>query len=160
MSEMFKFPAETPLQGPSSNFPTLDLRNNQIILDYDATTEEAAIFRGVLPSNYAGAGFTVGIRWAASGVTTGNVVWGVSFERQQADSHDMDADSFATEKTVTDAAPGTDGQHTKAEITFSNSEIDGLLAGELFRVKVARKAADASDTMAADAELLGVEAAE
>ena len=43
------------------------------------------------------------------------------------------------------------------EIAFSNAQIDGLLAGEAFRLRVSRDATNGADTMAGDAELFGIE---
>lgn len=143
---------------PSSNYATLDSRNSILVLDFDATTSESAIFRGVLPAHYAGGGLTVDVFWLATSATTGDVVWGGSIERDNNGGTDLDSDSFATEQTSTAVTTsGTSGIVNKSTITFtSGANMDSLAAGEPFRFKLARKPADAGDTMAGDAELHSV----
>jgi hypothetical protein len=147
---------------PSSNFSTFDSRNAHLVLNFDHTTAESCYFEGVLPRNYSGGGITVGIQWMAATATSGNVVWGVSFERHQAGTDDLDSDSFAAEKTVTSAVPGTSGHVVYATIAFTDgAEIDSIAVGEHFRIKVRRVASDAADTMNADdAQLLSIEVRE
>lgn len=141
---------------PAANYATLDTRNARAVLDFDTTTSEAAIFTGVLPADYSGAGITVHIYCALSTATSGTVGWLVSIERTDASSLDIDADSFAGAQTVTAVAvPGTSGQVLKMSINISNgANMDSLAAGELFRIKIARDVAN--DTAAGDAELLRV----
>lgn len=140
---------------PASAYATLDSRNSILLLDFDDTTDESAVFLGVLPRNYAGGGVTVTLHWAATSATTGNVVWEVAWERMNTD---MDADSFATGNTATTACNGTSGILTTSAITFTNgAQIDSVAVGEPFRIKVTRDANNGSDTMTGDAELVAVE---
>lgn len=143
---------------PASNYATQDLRNVHPVLDFDTTTEESIYFEGVLPRNYSGGGLTAYVHWMASTATSGGVVWGGSIERHDASSLDLDADSFATEQTGTGTAPGTSGMILVTSITFSSgANMDSLAVGESFRLKIARKVSDGSDTMAGDAELFKIE---
>jgi hypothetical protein len=135
---------------PSSNYATLDTRNQHPCLDFDGTTSESAAFSDVLSSGYAGGGLTVTLFIAATSATSGDCKFEASFERM---TTDLDADSFATAKNVTITVSGTSGIITTGAISFSNSEIDGLSAGEGYRLKVARLPADAADTIASDIEL-------
>jgi len=145
-------------QPPASNFATLDLRNSISVLDFDASTAEAAVFLGVLPRHYAGGGLTVTIIWAASSATSGNCKWNAEIERIADGGHDIDADSFASAQTATEATNGTSGIATYTTIAFtSGAQMDSLAAGEAFRLRVTRDAADGGDTMTGDAELLAVE---
>src|SRR3990167_5271782 len=138
---------------PAANYATFDTRNGILVLDFDGTTEETVIFRGVLPSHYAGGGLTIDLYWMATSATSGDVVWGGSIERAQEGGTDQDADSFAAEQTATSTANGTSGIKTKTTLTFTSGAVmDSLAAGEPFRLKIARKAADAADTMTGDAE--------
>ena len=93
---------------------------------------------------------------AATSATTGTVGWDVAFERIDASSLDIDADSFATAQTITAVTvPGTSGQVIKSSVAISNgANIDSLAAGEAFRVRVRRDVAN--DTATGDAELLRV----
>lgn len=148
-------------QPPSSNAATFDLRNGHLVLEFDQTTIETAVFPGTLPRNYAGGGLTVRIEWMGDGVTTGDVVWGASFERHDAAGTDLDSDSFAAEQTATGTTAGTDGAVRYTAITFTDgAQIDSLAVSEGYRLKIRRVASDGSDTMAADAQLLRVEVQE
>lgn len=143
---------------PSSAFATLDARNRHLVLDFDDSTDEAAVFRGILPRNYGGGGITVYLHWAATSATTGNCIWDVSFERIGEGQQDIDADGFAAVQSVTATAPGTSGHLDIASIAFTDGgQMDSVAVGEGFRLKVNRDANNASDTMTGDAELWGVE---
>lgn len=148
----------TPAQGiqPASNFATFDLRNGHLVADFDATTGEALIFEDVLPRNYAGGGITVYVRSAATSATSGTIGWLVAFERV-GDVQDMDADSFASDQTITAATvSGTSGIPTTSNVAVSNgANIDSLAVGESFRLRVTRDVAN--DTATGDAELISVE---
>jgi hypothetical protein len=139
---------------PATAFATLDTRNSIAVLDFDAATDESAIFSGVIPegANLA-SGLKIRLAWMATSATSGNVRWGVQLMRCNTD---LDADSFDTSTLVTSAANGTSGIVTVAELTATN--IDSLAVGDTFRIKISRDADDAaSDTMSGDAELIAVE---
>jgi len=141
-------------QPPATNFATLDTRNSFLVLEFDATTQESANFIGVIPEGASLTnGLTVRLWWMSDTQTSGNVRWGVSFERVGTDN---DADSFSSVTEATGAANGTSGIETVTSITAT--AIDSLVAGDRFRLRVARIAADATnDTMTGDAQLVAVE---
>ena len=142
---------------PSSNYATLDTRNGHPVLDFDTTTQETAIWTGVLPRHYAGGGITVYIHWAATSATTGTIGWDVSFERIGDGSQDIDADGFATAQTVTAATvPGTSGNVDITNVAITDgANIDSIAVGEAFRIRVRRDVAN--DSASGDAELVAVE---
>ena len=144
----------TDNQPPASVFATLDTRNSIAVLDFDAATDESAVFVGIMPEAASlGSGLIVRLSWMATTATSGNVRWGVQFERSNTD---LDADSFDTAVEATAAANGTSGILTTTAITVTT--IDGITAGDVFRLKVFRNADDATnDTMTGDAELVAVE---
>jgi hypothetical protein len=141
-------------QPPSTAFATLDTRNSIAVLDFDAATDENAVFVGIMPEAASlGSGLIVRLHWMATTATSGNVRWGVQFERSNTD---LDSDSFDTAVEATAAANGTSGIITTTAITVTT--IDGITAGDVFRLKVFRNADDATnDTMTGDAELVAVE---
>jgi hypothetical protein len=142
---------------PAANFATLDTRNGHPCLDFDATTQEIAIFRAMLPRNYGGGGITVYLHHGASSATSGTIGWDVAFERIGDGQQDVDADGFATAQAVTPATvPGTSGLVDIVNAAISNgANIDSIAVGEMFRIRVRRDVAN--DTAAGDAELYMVE---
>ena len=56
---------------PSASFATLDTRAGYLVLDFDDTADESAIFRFAVPNNYSGGGFTVKVLWMATSATSG-----------------------------------------------------------------------------------------
>lgn len=142
---------------PSQDYATLDTRNQHPVLDFDSTTNESALFSGVMPRHYAGNGLTVYLHYAMSSATSGSVDWDVAFERISDQQQDIDVDGFAAAKSVDGTTvPGTSGLVDVASIDFNGgSEIDNIVCGEGFRFKVMRDAVN--DTATSDAELLFVE---
>lgn len=150
----------TPLHNepPSSNYATLDTRNLHPVLDFDATTNESAVFSAVMPQHYAGTtGVTVYVHYAMSSATANTVDWDVAFERIGDQQLDIDSDSFAAVNSVDNTTvPGTSGLVDIANVAFTDgADMDSVAAGEGFRLKVTRDAA--SDDAAGDAEILFVE---
>jgi hypothetical protein len=124
------------------------------VVDFDAAVDESAIFSGVIPENAnLASGLQISLAWMATSATSGNCRWGVQIERC---TTDLDTDSFDTATEATGAANGTSGIATLTSITVT--AIDGLTAGDTFRIRVFRNADDATnDTMTGDAELIAVE---
>lgn len=148
---------------PHAYFPTAtayatrDTRNNTPVLDFDADTDESALWLEMLPVRYAGGGLTVEIVFAATSATSGDVVWAAQIERVGAEVQDLDADGFASAKTMTVTTSSTSGYTKTASLAFTNgAEMDYVAAGEAFRVKVYRDADNAADTATGDAELVAV----
>lgn len=146
---------------PAAAFATLDLRPTSLhpVLDFDGATDEEAVWTGVLPSNYGGSGLDVNIFWAATSATSGNVRWQAAFERMDASSLDIDADSFAAFQSAGGVPPGTNGQIIKTTVAFTDgAQMDSLAAGEMFRLKIRRDADGTSgtDDQTTDMELLAV----
>lgn len=150
----------TPLHNepPASNNATLDTRNSHPVLDFDATTNESAVFSAVMPRHYAGTtGVTVYLHYAMSSAEADTIDWDVAFERIGDQQLDIDGDSFAAVNSVDNTTvPGTTGLVDIVNVTFTDgADMDSVAVGEGFRLKVTRDAA--SDDAAGDAELLFVE---
>lgn len=145
-------------QPPATNYAAVTVRNGHLVLAFDTTTQQTAIFAGVMPRNYAGGGLTVALAWMAATATTGTIGWGVTFERMNAANHDLDADAFATEQIITAATvDATSGKVTVTSIaiTAGAAGTDSLAAGDAFRIRIRRDVA--TDTATGDAHLLSVE---
>jgi hypothetical protein len=144
---------------PAANFAQIDSRNNHVCMAFDAATAESVIFSGILPGDYAGTGLSVDLLWTAATAVAGNCVWQVAVERVGVGVLDIDADNFSAAQSATTAAPGTSGFLAKTTINIANGAIGGLVAGERFRLKVTRDAANAADTMVGDAQIHNVKLA-
>lgn len=154
------FPAEN--EPPSANYATPDLRNGHPTLDFDGSTDEEAVFTKIMPSNYGGGGVVVRTWWALTSVTSGDFRVQVGFERMDA-ALDIDADSFAAFQSAGGVAPGTSGFPVAVSVNFTNgAQMDSVVAGDLFRLKIHRDADGTSgtDNITTDAEFLGGEVLE
>lgn len=142
---------------PSSAFMTLDTRNGHLVLDADDTTGESAIFKGILPRNYAGGGITVYVHASATSATTGTIGWLIAFERVSDSQQDIDADGFAADQTITaGTVPATSGYVDILSVAVADgANIDSIAAGEGFRLKITRDVAN--DTAVGDAEVWAIE---
>ena len=155
----------TPLHNepPATAFATLDTRNGYVVLDFSDTTDEEAIFRGVMPRHYGGGGVTVTIGWSATDVTVTphNVVWQAAFMSVSDDADDLDTKAFAAFNTSGAVAePSASGEVGYDPITFTDgADMDSVAVGEMFLLKIRRDADDTSgtDSLTDDAELWFVE---
>jgi hypothetical protein len=141
----------------SSNFATLDTRNLHPVLDFDAATNESAVFSATMPRSYAGGGLTVYIHYAMTSATSGDIDWDVAFERIGDQQQDIDSDGFAAaNSTDNTTVPATSGLVDIITVTFTDgADMDSIAVGEGFRMKVTRDAA--ADTATGDGELRFVE---
>ncbi|RKY69317.1 MAG: hypothetical protein DRQ02_01270 [Candidatus Latescibacterota bacterium] len=149
----------TPLhhEPPASNPATLDTRNGHPVLDFSDSVIQTAYFSGVMPQHYSGGGVTVYLHWAASTATTGDIDWGVAFERIGDQQQDLDSDGFAaSNQGDNNTVPATAGLVDIVSVAFTDgADMDSVAAGESFRMFVRRDSA--SDTASGDAELVKVE---
>ena len=144
-------------EAPQSNYATLDLRNGHLVLDFDDSTQETAMFSAVMPRAYAGNGVTVYLHWGATTAIVGTGGWDVSFEQISDSAQDIDSDGFATAQTVTAATvPGTSGQFKITSVAITDgANMDSVTAGEGFRIRIRRDVS--ADTAVGDLELMYVE---
>ncbi len=153
----------TPLHNepPASNFATIDYRNNHPVLDFDAATDEEAVFSAVMPRHYDGGGVTVTIGWMASTATSGNCIWQAAFMSVTDDADDLDTKAFAAFNDTGQVTPASaSGEVAYDTITFTDGvDMDSVAVGEYFKFKVRRDAdgTTATEDMTNDAELVFVE---
>lgn len=128
-------------------------RQNIDELLFDAATDEFAQALHILPNTYNAGTVTVRFYWTASS-GSGAVVWGIQ-ALAIADDDALDT-AFGTAQTVTDTLLATNDMH----ITSATSAltIGGTPAvNRPIQFQIYRDADNASDTLAVDARLLGVE---
>ncbi|HEX9704455.1 MAG TPA: hypothetical protein VGA20_04360 [Gemmatimonadales bacterium] len=146
-------------QYPSSDYAQFDARNGHHVLDFDGSADESIIWAGWLSPSYDGGGITVEIAWASDG-TTGDVDWDVAIETLADGGDDTDSDSFAAaNSTDGTTVPGTSGALKYTTVTFTDgADMDSLGAGDRFRLKLTRDAAN--DTSTDDVQVYGVQITE
>jgi hypothetical protein len=141
---------------PATNFPQFKAvagTNFPInTLAFDASTSETAYFR-LVANDYSSGNLTVKLRWYADTATSGSVVWGVAIAAiSPGDAVNMETKGFATEQlSANSTASGT--THGPVEATVTVSNLDSLASMDTVVFRVARKTAEAGDTMAGDAQL-------
>ena len=147
---------------PTTNFATIDTRNNHPCLDFDDTTVETVFFTGFIPQGASfatsGTALTFVLESTATSALTGNIGWLVALERIVANGIDIDGDDFGTAQPGAAAVIGgaNTGKVTEVSVTFTLAQLPSLLAaGDMIRVRVQRNTSVSGDH-AGDAELLGV----
>jgi len=116
---------------------------NEIIrvLAFDQTTVEYADFRCILPSNYAGGGLTISVRWGA-GLTTNLGIWAAAIRRID-DAEDLDTTihTYVYQDTGDITPPTVVGRATTDNVALtSGAQMDSLLVDEDFILRIRRPA--------------------
>ena len=122
------------------------------VLDFNKDTEEHGFWNFVWPDNVDGGTVATAKFYWTSASAGGSVVWGIE-GLSLGDTESIDT-AHGTERTVTDATNQNDVNITGATSGdfFQSPPTDG----EWVQIRVARKAADGSDTHGSDARLLAV----
>ena len=145
---------------PSTGLAESDTRNSHPVLDFDTAADECAVFTFVLAEDYGGGSVDVQLQFTTTAAGGSNVALLTDFERILAGTLDIDADSFDTTAIcVLTSSNSTSGITVISTHTHTSGEIDGLLAGELGRLRVCRDidgASCGSDVQAGDVELVSV----
>lgn len=105
-----------------------------------------------MPDAWNGGTLTAEFAWSAAS-STGDVIWGLQ-GRAFANDDAIDQ-AWGTAQEVTDTLLATGDMHytsATSAITLSG----GAAAGEFVQFRAYRKASDGSDTLGADAQLLGI----
>jgi hypothetical protein len=121
-------------------------------LDFTEGGTEYAFQRFRLPSDWTGT-VTIYLYWL-SAATSGNVVWQLQ-TTCVADTEIVVDSTWNTVQTVTDATQGTTNRLNTA--TIASVTTTGCAAGELFKFRLYRDPAHASDSLGATARLISVQ---
>jgi hypothetical protein len=141
---------------PATNYASFVVRNNHPAVAFDAATAETVYFSGVIPDWYDNtSAVDIVVYWTAATATTGNVVWKCAWENNDG-LLDIDVDSFGTDISTTTTTGTTSGWTKTSVMSFTRAQADNLTTGPI-RIRVTRDAANASDTMAGDAQVLMVQ---
>lgn len=125
---------------------------NLLTLDFDQTTQEFAQFTISLPRNWNNGTVTAKFYWTAA-AGTGGVVWAINGGAYSDD--DALTAALGTAQTVADTLISTNDMHitsATAAITLAGSPADA----DFLAFQISRNPADGSDTLTADAKLIGI----
>jgi len=124
---------------------------------FDAASTEGLQFTIPFTPGFGSGNITVNILWYADTATAGNVVWGASMLAitPDTDSTDVETDTFAIESTGHDTHLGTTAQRIhKFPLTLTGT--DSLATADYVAFRLFRSGAFGGDTMAGDAQLVGL----
>lgn len=142
-------PALQVIQGTESN-----PKKHFLVAAFDSATDEHLWWDFRMPSNYASGG-AVTLHWMTNNTSGNNVVWGARLAAVTPGDADTPVEhAAAAASTVTTAGNATEARRLiESSITLAN--LDSVAAGDRVIVLVYRDADNGSDTLAADAELIG-----
>jgi hypothetical protein len=129
------------------------------VIAFDTSIVEYADFRGKMPQHYGGNGVTLHMVSSAT-TTTGGIVFAVAFRALKDDAEDLDSVAHTyVYKTVTiSPLASAIGELTYDTLAFlAGAEMDNVVAGDEFVLRVRRDTGNASDTATGDAHLHSVE---
>jgi hypothetical protein len=133
--------------------------NKHPLINFPATlgSDNAIFFEGVMGTDWGESLIALDIYWV-SPVTVGDVVWFVSWERDNALPFGVDlaVDSYGSEKALVAPAPPAYAQIRKSSVVFTQAQADDLAAGDPFRLRIRRDGGSLLDTLAGDAQLFRV----
>lgn len=161
MAATYTFPASSAQVAASTTFPEVKLAGNIYTLACDATSSEGFMF--VVPhlGTLAASSMTVLIDWYADTATSNAVVWDAAALAYTVgtDSSDIEAKAFATAVPGSaTTASGTAQVPVRTTITLTTgAQQDSAVTGDYFALRIRRLPADGGDTMAGDAQVIGVQ---
>lgn len=123
---------------------------------FDAATEERIWIQGVISSRYTGGGINLTFAVMNVSATSSNYRFDAEIFRISDGSLDLEgAGSLSWPVGVTVAVPTGSTKTVKyATISFSSSQVDGILKNELFALILRRNPAHADDAAAGDAAVV------
>lgn len=121
---------------PSSGAASSSTINAHPVLTFTAGLDEDAVFAGFMPPTFKTGDVQVSLIWAITGSTAGSVTWEVFFERWELGATTLTTDDFGTGTSISTGVPSTLNELVLA--TVPAPDLDGLLPGEAFRLRVRR----------------------
>lgn len=140
---------------PTANYASVDLRSGFVVLDFDDTTDEKALFHAVLPSHYSGGQLLAVVTWTSSTATTGDVQFRVEATRLSSGANLDALPAVSGSGDMTDTAPATSGQ--LMVLPSPSLSVGGAVAGDLLLIGLTRLASTGADTLTGDTEVVSLE---
>jgi len=113
-------------------------------------------FEFIIPASYsATTGYRFNLWWAVDGLPTGNVVWGIKFEKIKTTTSQV-VDTYLTAQETTTAVPTTANGHAATVLSVVIANLDTPAKGDVYRALLYRKNSSATDTFVGAAKLVSV----
>lgn len=122
---------------------------------FDAATDEHLWWTFRMPADYASGG-ALKLQWMTDTASANNVVWGGRLGAVTPGDADTPVEHAAAAASTTTTAGNATEARRLIETSITLANLDSVAAGDLVTIVVYRDADNASDTLAADAELLAV----
>ena len=138
---------------PASNPALPDQRNTRLILTFDDSVNQEAIFEKLFSDDYNGGGVDCIIGYSMATDEAGDIDWDIKLERIAVDDLDTDTDGWsATNSADTNTIPPTAGDIREVTIAFTDgTDMNDIAAGDYFRLSLVRD--QANDTATGNAEM-------
>ncbi len=143
---------------PVADYASVDLRNGFVVLDFDDTADEAALFLATLPSQYGGGQLIAIATWTSTTATTGSAKLRIEATRISSGANLDSLPSVDGTVDFTVSAPTTNGELVASQSASINA--GSAAAGDLLLVGVTRLASDVADTLVGDIEFVSLEVRE
>jgi hypothetical protein len=145
----------------ATNYATLGLRNRFPVLQFDDTADESIVFSPLMPQAYNSGDIKLILRTSGATAISGAAKVSVALERIGDGQQDIDSDGFTDYHGQVVSIPAISGHVNDTEVKFSSGvDMDSIVAGEKFRVKVTRFGSDGNDDMSGDLELHNIDLVE
>lgn len=145
---------------PGSSAATMDTRpggstppESVPVWDFDASSDEYMDFLCRL-CGYDGGGLTIGTPYSMSSATSNQIRVEAAIRRMNDDAEDIDGSHSYDYNGVSDTVPSASGELSYPTITFTDgADMDSLVDGELFILRIHRDYDHGDDTATGDMEL-------
>ena len=142
---------EVPISGGSAS---LSSRNGRPILNFSHNVEQSALWSSLIPYDaYLQSGLAFNAWWSSQ-VTVGTVGWRIYVEKVN-DGASISTDNFFGPYDIGTSSVPASGLIRKTATTLTSGNLNGILPGDILRVKISRNIA--ADDAAGTAELHKVE---
>lgn len=139
---------------PAANFATDGVRGARRVLEFDADTNQAAQFVGLMPAQYSNAtGIDVTLHCFSDDNNAAHAAYFSVYLESLENGVDLDSDSYGSAATDYGNPDATAGESWTIAISLPKANMDGVIKGDPFRLKVERDADNASDDVTGDVQV-------
>ena len=137
------------LIGPSATPAGRASRAGLHVITFADAVAQSARFAARVPEDYSGGAWLISSGFSMESATSGSVVWFLEIDKID----NADTESYAAIQSFTVAAPAVSGRIGSAIWLLSGAALDGLAAGDWFRMRLTRDGGNGSDTATGAAEM-------